>query len=115
MSKALKEYDAKHHPTREMLPETTRLYHIKALTAFFKTGFPLSKIDGFRDLLEEYVYSLSDSSNLRKLIPFILETEINWLKEFICGKYVSIIFDGTTHVFEALVIVLRYVLDLNGC
>ena len=78
-----------------MLPETTRLYHIKALTAFLKTGVPLSKIDGFRDLLEEHTYSLSDFSNLRNPIPFILQTEINRLKESICGKYVSIIFDGT--------------------
>ena len=44
-------------------------------------------------------------------MPFILETEINWLKESICGKCVSIIFDGTTHVCEALVIVLRYTED----
>lgn len=57
------------------------------------------------------MYSLSDSSNLRKLISFILETEINQLKESICGKYVSIIFDGTTYVCEALVIVLQYVED----
>ena len=41
-------------------------------------------------------------------MPFILETEINRLKESICGKYVSIIFDKTTHVCEALGIVLRY-------
>ena len=37
LSKVLKEYDAKHHPTREMLPETTHLYRIKMLTAFLKT------------------------------------------------------------------------------
>lgn len=111
LSKALKEYDAKHHPTGEMLPETTHLYRIKMLTSFSITKVPLSKIDGFRDLLEEHVYSLSDSSNLRKLISFILETEINRLKESICGKYVSIIFDGTTYVCEALVIVLQYVED----
>lgn len=36
---------------------------------------------------------------------------MNQLKESIAGKQVSVIFDGTTHVCKALVILLRYVDD----
>ena len=43
------------------------------------------------------------------MIPFILQDEISKLKQDISGRQVAIIFDGTTHVCEAFVIVLRYV------
>lgn len=69
-----------------------------------------------RDLLEEGGYSLSDRSNLTKLIPFINQEEVNRVKEDIAGNQVALIYDGvaliydgTTHVAEALVIILRYV------
>lgn len=108
IAKSLKEYDAKHQPSGETLPECTRLYRIRVLEAFLKAGVPLLKIDIFRGLLEEHGYSLSDSSNLRKMIPFILESEIKQIKESI---HISVIFEGTTHVCEALVVVVRYVDD----
>ena len=68
------------------------------MTALLKAGIPLSKLDILRDVLEENTYSLSDSSHLPRLIPFIL-----------AGKNVAIIFDGTTHVCEAFVIVIHYI------
>ena len=70
---------------------------------------PLTKIDCFRDLLEGSGYALINSSNLRQLVLFILEEEIASLKKDINGKPVSIIFDGMTHVCEAMVVLLRYV------
>ncbi len=109
--KYFKEYDVKHHPSGETLPETTRLYRIKVLTSFLKAGVPLLKLDAFRDIFEENGCSLTDSSNLRKMIPFIHENEVQKLKQSIAGRNISVIFDGTTHVSEALVIVLRYVDD----
>ena len=60
-------------------------------------------------MLEEHVFSLSASTNLCQLIPFVRENEINQLKERISGRHVGIIFDGTTHVCEAFVVVLCYV------
>ena len=82
IAKSLKEY-AKHHSSGETLPESTRLYRIKVLEAFLKAGVPLLKTDAFRDVLEEHGYSLSDSSNIWKMIPFILESEI---KRVLVGK-----------------------------
>ena len=66
------------------------MYRVKVVTAMLKAGVPLTKIDSFRDLLEENGYALTNSSNLRQLVPFILEEEIALLKQEIGGKHVSI-------------------------
>jgi hypothetical protein len=104
--KSLQEYDASVDPSGETLPESTRVHRVKVVTALLKAGIPLNKLDSLRDILEERSFALSDSANLRQLVPFILENEINQLKEEISGKHVGIV---TTHVSEALVVVLRFV------
>ena len=108
---ALKHFDSVHHPAGENLPESTRVYRVKVVTAMLKAGVALSKTDSLRDLLEEHGYSLSSSTHLRQLVPFILHEKVASLKEEIAGRCVSIVFDGTTHVCEAMVVVLRYVAD----
>ena len=108
---ALRKYDSEHHLSGETLPESTRVYRVKVVTTLLQAGVPLSKADVFRDLLQENAFNLSDSSNLRKLIPFILQDEISKIKQDIEGRPVAIIFDGTTHVCEAFVIVIRYIRD----
>ena len=45
------------------------------------------------------------------LIPFIREQEVAKIKQEIAGRKVSVIFDGTTRLGEAMVIVLRFVDD----
>ena len=75
------------------------------------SGIPLNKVDHLRGLLEENGYSLSNSTHLRQLVPFILKEEITNIKEEISSKPISIIFDGTTHAAEAFVVVLRFVDD----
>ena len=117
---ALKRFDKEYHPAVETLPVSTRVYRIKVVTSMLKAGVPLAKIDCFRDLLEENGYALTNSSNLRQLLPFILEEEIASLKEEISGKPVSIIFGGTTHVCDAMVVLLSYmssdwVINQNVC
>ena len=109
IAKSLKKYDNEVHPSGETLPESTRVYRVNVVTALLKAGVCLSKVDSIRDLLEQYAYSLTNSTHLRNMIPFILQDEISKLKQDISGRQVAIIFDGTTHVCEAFVIVLRYV------
>ena len=46
---------------------------------------------------------------MRDLIPFIQSEEQRQTQEEIKGREVSVIFDGTTHVAEAMAIVVRYV------
>ena len=76
------------------------------VSEFLKAGIPLSKTDNLRGAGG---YSLSHSTHLRQLIPFILDQELDSLKHQIPGKPISIIFDGTTHVTEAFVVVVRFV------
>ena len=82
---------------------------MRVVTTMLKAGVPLNKVDKFRDLLEESAMSLTTSSSLRQLLPFILQNEMCHLKNEIKGKHVSVLFDGTTHVCEALVVMLRFV------
>lgn len=82
---------------------------MKVVTSFLKAGVPICKIDCFRDLLEEGGFFLSDRSNFSQLIPFIHQEEMNQVMKEIHGKHLSVIVDATTHVAEALVIVLRFI------
>lgn len=82
-----------------------------AVRSFMKAGVPLEKIDCFHGFLEENTYRLTGCQGLRELIPFIHHQEVAKIKDDIKGKQVSVIFDRTTHVREAMVIVLRFVDD----
>ena len=108
---ALHAYDSRVHLVGDGLPDSTRVYRVKVVTAMLKAGVPLNKIDLFRDLLEEHGYALTSSTHLRQLIPFIHQEELSRIKREICQRPLCIIFDGTTHVCEAFVIVLRYLTD----
>ena len=52
---------------------------------------------------------MAGTSPMSDLIPFILKEEKCKLREEINCKYVAVIFDGTSRLGEALVIVLRFV------
>ena len=69
-------------------------------------GVSLNKLDIFRDILEEGGgYRSAGRCPMSDLIPFILKEKCK-LKEEINGKDVAVIFDGTSRLGEALVIVL---------
>ena len=105
----LVKYDKTVQPVGETLSDSVRVYRIKVLRTFLEAGVPLGKVDVFRELLEENTFRLCDSSNLCELIPFVRKQEQDSLVEEIKGRLVSVVFDGTTHICEALVILLRYV------
>ncbi len=77
--------------------------------SFMKAGVALENIDCFRGFLEENTYRLTGSQHLRELIPFIRHQEVTKVKDDIREKCVSVIFYGTTHVCEAMMILLQYV------
>ena len=77
--------------------------------SFLKAGIPLSKVDCMRDLLQEHAFSLSGRQHLSETIPFIHQQEVEEINKEISGKNVSVIFDGTTHIDEALAVLLRFV------
>ncbi|EDO49956.1 predicted protein [Nematostella vectensis] len=72
---ALHKYDQAHHPKGQTLSTSTRVFRIKVVQAFLKSGTSLNRVEFFREIFEEAGMSLSSSSNMRQLIPFILEEE----------------------------------------
>ena len=77
-----------------------QVYHVKVVTALLRAGLPLSKLDSFRDILQENAYRLTDRRHMFDLVPFILkEEEANE----VAGKHFSVIFDGTSRLGEVIV------------
>ena len=107
----LVQHNEETHLRGETLPQQQQVYRIKMVTAFLKAGVPLSKIESFRELLKENAYRLTDRRNMHDYVPFILKDEENRIRQEIDGKQLSIIFDGTSRLGEALAIVVRFVND----
>ena len=110
--KALGAYDEEVHLVGETLPTDQCVFRIRVVSTFLKAGVPLCKIDQFRDILEEGGgYCLAERCPMSNLIPFILLEEKHRLREELNGKDVAVIFDGTSRLGEALVVVLRFMHD----
>ena len=72
---SLKKYDQSVHPNWESLPNEQRVYRVKVLKTFMRAGVPISKLQYFRDLLEENSMRLTERSHMLDLVPFVLEEE----------------------------------------
>ena len=81
------------------------------IAAVLKSGIPVFKLVCFRELLEENAFALTNVPNMRQLLPFVLGQESDRVKAALSGRPISIIFDGTKHLCEALMIVVRYLTD----
>ena len=83
---------------------------IQTVQYFLRAGIALQKIDHLRPLLEANNCSLTHTSHLTKYIPFILEEEDKQLHDEIASTTASsAVFDGSTHVGEAVAIIVRFV------
>ena len=82
---------------------------MKVVSCFLRAAVPLNKMQFFRNLLEENAYRLTDRHYMSDLIPFILQQEHRKIQNEISGRDVSVIFDGTTHLGEALAIVFLFI------
>ena len=77
---------------------------------FLRTASPLNKLCYFRCLLEENALRLADRRQMADLIPFVFSQEQESIKKEISNN-LSVIFDGTTRLGEAMAIVVRYIDD----
>ena len=109
VAQSLMKYNKEVHGQGETLPEQQQVFRVKVVKSFLQAGVPLGKIDHFRALFEETGYRLTDKRFLFDLIPFILEEEKARIKQSIQGKFLSVIFDGTSHSGEALAILVCFV------
>jgi len=96
---------------RNITTSSQQIYRVKMLKAFLRADIPLNKIGPFRELLEESGHRLCDRRFMNDLIPFVVKKQIQ-VKDEIRNKHVGVIFDETTHVCEAIAIVLRFISDL---
>lgn len=81
------------------------------MQAFVKSGTPSNRKKYFRDLFEEGCFTLTSSTHMSQLIPFVIGKEYKSVSREILGKELSIIFDGTTRDGEALAVLARFVQD----
>ena len=93
-----------------------RVYRVCVVEQFLKSGIPMSKIDSLISLLEEGSHRLTHicSSHLSEYIyqlSTLKKRKRSKLK--LSGRDVSVIFDGSTRLGEALGIVLRFFSE--GC
>ena len=105
----MKSVDEHQHPVGEKLSVEQRVYRLKVVRTFLRAAVPPSKLDTFRDILEENIYHLTNRRHMSDLDPFITTKEQADIKSEIEGKPVSVAFDGTTRLGEAMAIVIRFV------
>ena len=98
--------DSLTHPVGETLPEDQRIYRVKVVKAFLRAAIPLNKIDNLRELLEDNGFRLTDRRHMSYTVPFIFTQEQAHIKEETTGKNLSVIFDGTTRLGEAMAILI---------
>ena len=110
IAKLLQEGDV-NYPVGETLPMDQRVYRVKVLKCFLRVAVPLTKLDYFRELLEESAYRLSDRRHMSDLVPLVVSQEQADIKSEVSGRQVSVEFDGTTRLGEAMAIVVRYIDD----
>ena len=61
--------------------------------------------------MQENAFRLTDTRHMRDLVPFILQEKRNRLRAELAGKYLSVIFDGTSRLGEVLAVVVRFISD----
>ena len=113
IAEALKAHDAETHRKGETLPIEHNVYRVQVVMAFMRAGIPLWKLDcsDLRNLLEQNGYRLTDPRHLLDIVPFILRKERACIRSEIQGKYLSVVFDGTTRLGEVLAVVVRFISD----
>lgn len=84
------------------------VFRYRTVEALLAAGIPLEKLDILRPLLQRSGYSLTDTSNMKMFIPKIEEKESKRLSAELAGNFISIAFDGTTRLGEAICVTGRW-------
>ena len=77
--------------------------------SILKAGIPLNKLDVLCEILEKNALRLTDHSHMFNLIPFVHSQKVNLIKAEIANRPVSVVFDETTQLGEAMAIVFSFV------
>ena len=90
------------------LPDSVFVRRLNVLEAFIKAGIPLDKADQLRPLMEEGSQRLTFSTPLSSLVPFLTNNENRLKSELESASHLTVVFDGSTRLGEALSVVVRY-------
>ena len=109
IAEALQRHTKVTHQKGETLPEEQRIHQVKVVQTFLRAGVPIAKLDIFRPLLEENAFRLTGTRHMLDLVPFILNEEKARIRKEIEGKFIAVIFDGTSRLGEVLAVVLCFI------
>ena len=91
------------------MPSEINLYRYELVESALFAGVTVSKVDTMRPFVEKYGHRLTRRAHFSELVPVILHREKETLNEKLKSKKeVSVIFDGTAHLGEALANVVRF-------
>ena len=94
----------------EAVSTDVSLRRSEVVRSMLLAGLPLAKVDVLRPLLENGgALHLTYSSRVAQYIPFILEEKTYLKAELTEAPFLSVVFDGSTHLGEALAILFRYI------
>ena len=92
------------------LPTDMRVFRFEVGETLLMASIPISKTNVLHPLFEKYAHSLTASTHMKDIIPSVLVREQEKVKAKLQKvKHVSVIFDGTAQLGEALAIVAHYV------
>lgn len=77
------------------------------LETVLRAGDPVEKVDAYRTILERNGLSLTSASHMRQLIPILAKRLKEQDKASVASKFCSIVFDGTDHFGELLLVFAR--------
>ena len=101
----------------EMLAEEQRVFRVEVVKSFLLGCVALHKMDHLRPLLEKHGHRLISGSHMSQLDPAILRMKLMRLREELGvsspgkpppSRPLSVIFDGSTRLEEAIAIIVRY-------
>ena len=98
---ALREFNEKEYLAGEQLPEEQQVFSVKVISTFLKTDIP---INIFQSLLEETGLRLAGHRVMSDLISFVHQEELKRVRDEVHRRN-----DGTTHLGEAMAVILRFV------
>ena len=98
------------HPNEKTASVSTEVQHYRwrVVEACLYAGIPMERIDHLRELLERGGTALTESHNLKLMVPKIEEFELQRLRKELKGQRVCVIFDGTTRLGECTAVLLRW-------
>jgi len=92
----------------EKLDASVVAFRLEVLATVLGVGDPVERIDAYRPFFERSGLSLTTASHMRQLIPVLARRQQEQDSSLVKGKAVAVIFDGTSHFGELLLVLVRY-------